>query len=78
MPKCQNCLQTGHWTSHCKNEPAYRARPSRSAWLKNKKLKPALKEKLPPETEMKEELDAKLKVLRKKYGLPKKGLYWLL
>jgi len=33
--KCQRCLQTGHWTYDCKNEPNYSSRPSRTAQLLN-------------------------------------------
>lgn len=37
--RCQRCLQTGHWTFDCKNEPTYRPRPTRSALLANPTLK---------------------------------------
>lgn len=30
---CQKCLQKGHWTYECKNEAAYRSRPSRTKEL---------------------------------------------
>lgn len=30
---CQKCLQKGHWTYECKNEAAYRTRPSRTKEL---------------------------------------------
>ena len=37
---CQKCLQKGHWTYECKNEAAYRTRPSRTKELlrPNKKV----------------------------------------
>lgn len=37
---CQRCLQKGHWTYACENEPAYRSRPSRTKELlrPNKKV----------------------------------------
>lgn len=37
--RCQRCLQSGHWTFDCKNEPTYRPRPTRSALLANPTLK---------------------------------------
>ncbi|MQL77636.1 hypothetical protein Taro_010045 [Colocasia esculenta] len=37
--QCQRCLQAGHWTYECKNEPVYISRPSRSQQLKNPKLR---------------------------------------
>lgn len=30
---CQKCLEKGHWTYQCKNEAAYRTRPSRTKEL---------------------------------------------
>lgn len=42
---CQKCLQSGHWTADCRNQPAYKARPSRTALLNNPKL--SLPEKQP-------------------------------
>ena len=36
---CQRCLQKGHWTADCKNPPAYKSRPSRTALLYNPALK---------------------------------------
>ena len=41
-PKCQRCLQVGHWTYECstkETERAYVSRPSRTQQLKNPKLK---------------------------------------
>ena len=38
-PSCQRCLQQGHWTYECKNEPAYSARPTRTQQLKNPKVR---------------------------------------
>ena len=38
-PTCQRCLQPGHWTYECKNEPAYQARPTRTQQLKNPKVR---------------------------------------
>lgn len=35
---CQRCLQSGHWTADCKNDYAYKPRPSRTALLNNPKL----------------------------------------
>ena len=37
--KCQKCLQAGHWTSDCTNERVYKARPTRTALLKNPSLR---------------------------------------
>ncbi|KAF6262534.1 hypothetical protein COO60DRAFT_1624938 [Scenedesmus sp. NREL 46B-D3] len=34
-PRCQKCLQTGHWTYECKGQAAYLARPSASKQLVN-------------------------------------------
>lgn len=39
ISQCQRCLQPGHWTYECKNEPVYISRPSRSQQLKNPKLR---------------------------------------
>ncbi len=36
--KCQKCLETGHWTFDCTKERVYKARPTRTAILKNPKL----------------------------------------
>lgn len=33
VPRCQKCLQTGHWTFDCTEKRAYRTRPSRTAQL---------------------------------------------
>ena len=46
---CQRCLQSGHWTADCKNEPVYKSRPSRTARLYNANIKL-------PEQQMKNEL----------------------
>lgn len=37
--KCQRCLKSGHWTADCTSAPVYKARPTRSALLKNPSLK---------------------------------------
>jgi hypothetical protein len=37
---CQRCFQKGHWTFDCKNDVNYKARPSRTAMLKNPRLRP--------------------------------------
>ncbi len=37
--RCQKCLQSGHWTFDCKNERAYKPRPSRTALLANPSLR---------------------------------------
>ncbi|XP_078445226.1 zinc knuckle (CCHC-type) family protein [Wolffia australiana] len=37
--QCQRCLQPGHWTYECKNDPVYISRPSRTQQLKNPKLR---------------------------------------
>eukprot|EP00882_Tetradesmus_deserticola_P031418 GHRQ01035526.1.p1 GENE.GHRQ01035526.1~~GHRQ01035526.1.p1 ORF type:complete len:156 (+),score=50.82 GHRQ01035526.1:308-775(+) len=44
-PRCQKCLQTGHWTYECKGQAAYLARPSASKQLVN----PAKRKYLNPE-----------------------------
>lgn len=52
--KCQKCLEPGHWTADCKNPPAYKRRPSRSALLRNPaavKPEQAAEEKLRREQE---------------------------
>ena len=44
---CQRCLQAGHFTFECKNEPKYVSRPSRTAQIANPALKPALRNVAP-------------------------------
>ncbi len=38
-PTCQRCLQQGHWTYECKNEPVYQSRPTRTQQLKNPRVR---------------------------------------
>jgi hypothetical protein len=54
---CQKCLQSGHWTADCKNPPAYKSRPSRTALLSNPKLS------LPEKQNTIEDEDKALKLL---------------
>jgi hypothetical protein len=39
--KCQKCLQLGHWTFECKNQPTYISRPTRTQQLLNPKVRAA-------------------------------------
>lgn len=41
VPTCQRCLQQGHWTYECKNEPVYQSRPTRTQQLKNPRVRRA-------------------------------------
>mmetsp|Transcript_8985 Transcript_8985/g.24199 ORF Transcript_8985/g.24199 Transcript_8985/m.24199 type:complete len:177 (+) Transcript_8985:111-641(+) len=54
--RCQRCLQMGHYTFECKNEPAYQSRPSRTQQLKNPKL---YKQRFLDASELPEELRPK-------------------
>jgi len=36
---CQKCLQLGHWTFECKNQPVYIRRPTRTQQLLNPKVR---------------------------------------
>ena len=48
--QCQKCLQFGHWTYECLNEPAYLYRPSRTQLFKNKQYTlPLVINEEPPE-----------------------------
>lgn len=38
-PKCQRCLEEGHWSYECTNPPAYVYRPSARAIYFNPELK---------------------------------------
>jgi hypothetical protein len=66
--KCQRCLQVGHATWQCKNEPVYLSRPSRTQWLKNPTKKPKFHlNELPPEpVELYAQLGKELKKMKKK------------
>ena len=48
--QCQKCLQFGHWTYECMNEPVYLYRPSRTQLFKNKQYSiPLVINEEPPE-----------------------------
>lgn len=47
--QCQKCLGFGHWTYQCKGQQAYAHRPSRTAILKNRALKPEFLLEAPPD-----------------------------
>ncbi|KAI7841725.1 hypothetical protein COHA_004591 [Chlorella ohadii] len=55
-PTCQRCLQQGHWTYECKNEPVYQSRPTRTQQLKNPRVRARFLDasELPPELRDKE------------------------
>ena len=61
--QCQRCLQYGHWTYECINEPAYLYRPSRTQLFKNKQYTlPLIINEEPPE---------KIKVKGPEINIPK-------